>query len=98
MEYMTAKKGNRFDFASVWWNQTQDVHPPFYYALLHTVCSLLPGTFSKWYAGMINMMFAIFTLYVLRKTVWLMSSDDFFAAFVSNIYWFRRYFIIGYML
>lgn len=43
-------------------------------------------------------MFAIFTLYVLRKTVWLMSSDDFLAAFVSNIYWFRRYFIIGYML
>ncbi|MFR6590175.1 MAG: hypothetical protein ACLURV_08710 [Gallintestinimicrobium sp.] len=28
--------------------QTYDVHPPFYYLPLHTVCSLFPGRFSKW--------------------------------------------------
>ena len=40
--------GQRFQYGTVTRMQTYDVHPPFYYLLLHTVCSLFPGRFSKW--------------------------------------------------
>lgn len=35
--------GQRFQYGTVTRMQTYDVHPPFYYLLLHTVCSLFPG-------------------------------------------------------
>ena len=45
----------RFNFATVVRMQSYDVHPPFYYILLHTVCSLTPGLFTKWSALILNM-------------------------------------------
>lgn len=60
-------KGGRFQFANVWKNQSMDVHPPLYYLLLHTICSFFPGKFSVWFAGGINIVFALLTLYVWRK-------------------------------
>ncbi len=35
-------------------NQVNDVHPPLYYVLLHTICSLFPNSFSKWYGLGLN--------------------------------------------
>ena len=34
--YLTVQENERFTYDSVWYNQSADVHPPFYYALLHT--------------------------------------------------------------
>ena len=48
LSYVTVQEDQRFDYASVYYNQTQDVHPPLFYFLLHTVCSLFPGVFTKW--------------------------------------------------
>lgn len=76
LEYLTVDKEHRFDYQNVWENQSQDVHPPLYYALLHTVCSLFPGTFSKWYAGSINILFALSTLFVLRKLVLQLTDNN----------------------
>ena len=45
-DYITVGENERFDFASVAYNQAQDVHPPLYYWLLNAVCSLTPGVFS----------------------------------------------------
>lgn len=56
-DYLTIQPDERFSFESVCYNQTQDVHPPFYYALLNTVCSLFPGRFSKWFGLSINLFF-----------------------------------------
>ena len=36
---------------------------------LHTICSFFPEKFSKWYAGSINIFFALLTLYTSRKIV-----------------------------
>ena len=47
-DYLTAAPGNLFDYKNVWENQKMDVHPPFYYSVIHTISSLVPGTFSKW--------------------------------------------------
>jgi len=36
-DYMKVQNGQRFDYVNVWRNQTNDVHPPLYYALIHTI-------------------------------------------------------------
>lgn len=76
LEYLTVNKKHRFDYQNVWENQSKDVHPPLYYALLHTICSLFPGTISKWYAGSINILFALLTLLVLRKLVLQLTDNN----------------------
>lgn len=76
LEYLTVNKDHRFDYQNVWENQSKDVHPPLYYALLHTICSLFPGTVSKWYAGSINILFALLTLFVLRKLVLQLTDNN----------------------
>lgn len=48
VNYISVQKNDRFNYASVYYNQTQDIHPPLFYFLLHTVCSLFPGSFTKW--------------------------------------------------
>ena len=48
LDYVSVAENGRFDYASVYYNQMQDVHPPLFYFLLHTVCSLFPGGFTKW--------------------------------------------------
>lgn len=64
---MTVQSGGRFDFQHVWENQANDVHPPFYYLILHFICSFFPGKFSLWFAGSINIVFALLTLWVVRR-------------------------------
>lgn len=58
---------NRFNYASVYYNQTQDVHPPLYYCILHTACSIFPDCFSKWLGLIPNLLFYTMTLLVLSK-------------------------------
>ena len=65
--YLTADAEHRFDFENVWYNQTKDVHPPFYYIFLHSFSSLFPETFSIWFAGAVNIIFAVLTLWMIRK-------------------------------
>lgn len=54
-DYMTVQEGQRFAYGSVVYNQSQDVHPPFFYLLLHTVSSFFPGEYSKWFGISINL-------------------------------------------
>ena len=75
MNYLTTNETNRFNYANVFYNQSIDVHPPLYYVLLHTICSFFPNTFSIWYAGVINILFALATLYVLRKICRILWKD-----------------------
>lgn len=57
MNYLTVDSGDAFSYVSVYDNQVHDVHPPLYYMLLHTVCSLFKGNFSKWFGLSINLLF-----------------------------------------
>lgn len=83
IEYMSVSPGHRFDYSIVWSNQEQDVHPPLYYVLLHTICSFMPGVFSIWFAGLINIVFALGTLYFVRKLVWLWTEDELLQNIIS---------------
>lgn len=68
MEYVTVQPEHRFDFVNVFRNMARDVHPPLYHSLLHMICSVFPERFSLWFAGCINILFAVLTLHIVRKT------------------------------
>lgn len=53
-EFIVAEDG-KFQYEMVTLMQSYDVHPPLYYWLLHTVCSIFYGTFSKWTGLGINL-------------------------------------------
>lgn len=70
-DYLTGGKSNRFNYASVYYNQRGDVHPPLYYIFLHTVCSVLEGKFTKWTGLGLNMVFmaaALVFIYEMCKS------------------------------
>lgn len=76
IDYMTVDSEHRFDYGNVWANQEMDVHPPLYYLILHTICSLFSGSFSIWFAALINIAFAMGTLYFLRKIIILLTDNS----------------------
>lgn len=66
-EYLTAGK-HRFDYANVYKNQIIDAsHPPFYYFLVHTLCSFFPNVFSKYLVYIINIVMMGLSLLLIYK-------------------------------
>lgn len=71
-DYITVQEGERFAYGSVYSNSKQDIHPPFYFFLLHTVCSFFPDRFSYWYGFSLNLACIVLVqvfLYKLAKCV-----------------------------
>ena len=60
--YGVAEDG-RFHYGAVWRNLGENVHPPVFYAALHTASSLTPGVFSIWQAAVVNMLFGLASLF-----------------------------------
>lgn len=61
-----------FQYALVKLVQSWDVHPPVYYWILHTICSLFTGQFSKWFGLSINLAafgISMILLYILALQV-----------------------------
>lgn len=48
LDEFAVKPGEGFNYGMVKLVQSWDVHPPFYYFIFHTLCSFIPGQFSKW--------------------------------------------------
>lgn len=63
--YLSPTAQTRFRFDSVYYNQAQDVHPPLYYFLLHSIASFFPGFFSKWLGLTLNLIIHLLTFGVL---------------------------------
>jgi len=102
INYLTVNPEHRFDYNMVWSNQAKDVHPPLYHTILHTICSFFPGRFSRWFAGSVNIIFALATLFVFRKLVPYFCTNPVFkeilslgfvvsAGVLSNVSFFRMY-------
>ena len=72
-EYLSVSDNDRFNYSQVWENQVIDAsHPPFYYALVHTICSFFPGQFSPYFAYSINvlaMVGILILLYMIGRRV-----------------------------
>jgi uncharacterized membrane protein len=77
---------HRFAYNSVFFNQSNDVHPPLYYVILHTICSFFPDNFSKWYGLSINIF-----LFVLCNIFLFLASNKIFRnhylALLPSIIW-----------
>lgn len=84
-DYMVVQPGEGFDYANVWKNQAEDVHPILYYTLVHTMSSFFPGQFSRWFAGIVNAVFFTLTLYMVRKIVYRLTQDK-KLVFVASVY------------
>ena len=86
-EYLAVSENDRFDYAQVYENQIIDAsHPPFYYALVHTVCSLFPGVFSKWLAYSINVLAMVGILILLFKIGKKVTGNNLYALIASGAY------------
>lgn len=79
LDYLAVQNGHRFDYSYVWLNQSQDVHPPLYYVCIHTVCSLFPGVFSKWFGIAVNIFFFILAAIVIYKMFQKIFNDNIIA-------------------
>lgn len=74
-DYLTVGQTEAFSYTSVYDNQAQDVHPPCYYMLLHTICSLFPDHFSKWFGLTINLLFFCASIFLLYKISGMMLGE-----------------------
>lgn len=58
-------KGEGFRYGLVKTMQGFDVHPPLYYMILHTVCSIFPGIFTKWFGLGLNLLFFLICYWLM---------------------------------
>ena len=96
-------EGERFQYGLVKQVQSWDVHPPVYYWVFHTIASLFPGRFSKWYGLVLNIvafgismvLLWILCLKVTRKNEKLSLLICFFYGFtpavMSSVVFIRMY-------
>ncbi len=66
---LVAESGARFQYGQVYINQALDVHPIFYYVLVHTVFSLFPNVYSDGFLFGINIIFLLLSCIVLYKMI-----------------------------
>lgn len=62
--------GEKFRYDVVKQMQSWDVHPPVYYYIFHTACSLFPDIFSKWLGIGVNLIAYIITYLLLAYGVY----------------------------
>ncbi|MCR4756548.1 MAG: hypothetical protein K5792_01995 [Butyrivibrio sp.] len=70
LDEFVVKEGEGFNYGLVKLVQSWDVHPPFYYFVFHTICSFVPGVFTKWtgiITNLIAFVISIFALYALME-------------------------------
>ncbi len=105
LAYTAVDEDHTFDYANVAENQKRDVHPPLYYLLVHTVCSLFPGTFSGMYALIINALLAavvfwqivwLFRRFIKKQSLAIIFSLLFIftMGFVNSVVFFRMYILL----
>ncbi len=79
LDEFTVKEGEEFNYGLVKLVQSWDVHPPFYYYIFHSFCSLAPGVFTKW-TGIIPNLIAfvlsfVFLFLIMEKLGMPISSE-----------------------
>jgi len=103
---LTVQLGERFNYGAVIFNTAQDVHPPVYYLIIHTICSFFPDCFSEWFGLIPNICFFIAIQYILWQLGknFLGNNIDalapcliygFSMGFVNNVILFRMYMLLA---
>jgi len=81
-DYLTVNDEDDFAYASVYHNQAEDVHPPLYYMLMHTVSSVFRNTYSKWPGLILNSSLYLGTLALAAVLAHKLFGDK-YAVFVT---------------
>ena len=76
------KNGEGFNYDYVIELQSYDVHPPFFYILLHTLCSFMPGVFSIWQGVALNILYSLITSIFIFYIFRILTKENDLAAFV----------------
>jgi hypothetical protein len=72
INYLTVQSSEKYSYDSVNYNQANDVHPPLYYYFMHTISSIYPNIYSKWFGIAFNIPFLIgstLLLYLLSMKI-----------------------------
>ncbi|UOQ87041.1 hypothetical protein [Gracilibacillus salinarum] len=85
-QFLTTTEESNFDYEQVWQNQANDVHPPFYYVLIHTISSFMPGEFSKYIGIAVNMFFNGLIILLLFKFSMLLTNNR-NIAYITSLFW-----------
>lgn len=75
--------GEGFRYGLVATVQSWDVHPPFFYFILHTACSLFPGVFSKWLGIGVNIVAFVLNFILLSWLAYMVTGRNKGLAFVT---------------
>lgn len=110
LNYVLVNKDSDLSFKAPYVNQERDVHPPLYYCLLHFVCFLFAGSYTKW-TGIGFNLFILFFLDILfyyianylfdrdyTNTVLAVTWWSFSAAGLSNILYIRMYLLLTFLI
>ena len=85
-DYLEVTGDDAFSYGSVMYNQEQDIHPPLFYIVLHTVCSIFKNQFSKWFGIIPNLFYyTVAALALYRLSQKLLKND--YAALAPVIIW-----------
>ena len=76
LEYLTINKEDIFNYFSVYYNQSRDVHPPLFYFIVHLVSTIFYNTFTKYIIFIINLVFFILSLLVINKIMKILDKDN----------------------
>lgn len=82
--------GEGFRYSVVKQMQSWDVHPPLYYYIFHTACSLLPGVFSKWPGIGVNLIAFVFCYVLLTCGAYMAAGGGGrgrLLAFLTCLFW-----------
>lgn len=85
-EYLEVSEEDSFKYGSVFYNQSQDAHPPLFYCVLHTISSIFLKTFSKWFGIIPNIIYFIVTaicIYIVAKRV----IKNYYIAVLPVMFW-----------
>ncbi|WP_022752674.1 hypothetical protein [Butyrivibrio fibrisolvens] len=81
--------GQGFNYGLVSTVQSWDVHPPLYYDILHTACSIVPRLFSKWIGIVVNMIAFVIAWLLLSKLMDILRVSDITKLLVLAIWGFN---------
>ena len=85
-DFVKVKPGQRFNYKNVYHNQWEDVHPPLYYFIFHTVCSFFPDSFSVWYGIGLNIFWMWCIVLLLYKLLMRMTNNTYLSMGVLLAY------------
>ncbi|HCS93730.1 MAG TPA: hypothetical protein DIW15_03340 [Bavariicoccus seileri] len=85
---LTVQDGEQFNYKSVYMNQVEDVHPPLYYFLYHTLASFFPNQFTKWIGLSLNLGILSLTWIVLFLLIKLVTHSSAISALGASLFGF----------